>query len=229
MKISLKISHNLSPLHDLEKFKFWILYSVLRGCNFTPPFATWFFCNVGMSCEKGSISLNATCSYQAGYKPGSMLNKVLYGQFPPRGPTLYSFMYHFSGRYAYRIPASIEMLPLVKKFTSLLPAVNSLSFNWIKTRTVFQLALLGLKQTQMYRFPYPFIYLVPGKRYFFRAELPPIGHYGKYPPGFETIHSNALLWMFILIMLSISPCWKSRWIIYCIFLNPKNNRQQFRF
>ena len=76
-----------------------------------------------------------------------------------------------------------NVTPLVKKFTSLLPAVNSRSFNWIKTRTVFQLALLGLKQTQMYRFPYPFIYLVPQKRYLFRAELPPIGHHGEYPPG----------------------------------------------
>ena len=35
----------------------------------------------------------------------------------------------------------------------------------------------------MYRFPYPFIYLVPQKRYLFRAELPPIGHHGEYPPG----------------------------------------------
>ena len=123
-----------------------------------------------------------------------------------------------------------NVTPLVKKFTSLLPAVNSRSFNWIKTRTVFQLALLGLKQTQMYRFPYPFIYLVPQKRYLFRAELPPIGHHGEYPRrGFQTIHANALLWMFILFMLSISPCWKSRWIIYCSFFNPKNNRQQFRF
>ena len=72
-----------------------------------PPLQHDFFCNVGMSCEKASISLNATCSYQAGYKPGSMLNKVVYGQFPPRGPTLYPFIYHFSGRCPYRIPTNV--------------------------------------------------------------------------------------------------------------------------
>ena len=67
-----------------------------------------FFGNVGMSCQKATISLHATCSYQAGYNPRSMLNKFLYGEVPPRGPTLYPFIYHFSGRHPYRIPASTD-------------------------------------------------------------------------------------------------------------------------
>ena len=34
------------------------------------------------------------------------LNKCLYGEAPPRGPTPYPFIYHFSGkRYPFRIPS----------------------------------------------------------------------------------------------------------------------------
>ena len=46
---------------------------------------------------------------RAGLRPQGVLNKCFYGEAPPRGPTTYPFMYHFSRkRYPFDIP-SLEL------------------------------------------------------------------------------------------------------------------------
>ena len=48
-----------------------------------------------------SLSLSESVSYplaqegQSFSRGGGLLNKVLYGEAPPRGPTPYPFIYHF--------------------------------------------------------------------------------------------------------------------------------------
>ena len=44
--------------------------------------------------------------------PGGVLNKFLYGEAPPRGPTRYPFIYYFSRkRYSFRIPSIDKWYP----------------------------------------------------------------------------------------------------------------------
>ena len=65
-------------------------------------------------------------------RPGGLLNKLIYGEAPARGPTLYPFIYHLSRkRYPLSYTFHLPMVPftyLVQNFASLLIAVNALSF-----------------------------------------------------------------------------------------------------
>ena len=48
----------------------------------------------------------------ARFEPQEVLNKCLYGEAPPRGPTPYPFIYHFSQkRYPFRIPSIDKWYP----------------------------------------------------------------------------------------------------------------------
>ena len=66
------------------------------------------------------------------YDPRGVLNKFLYGEAPPRGPTPYPFIYHFSGkRYPFRIPSIDKWYSFhtpCLELASLITAVNALSF-----------------------------------------------------------------------------------------------------
>ena len=68
----------------------------------------------------------------ARFEPREVLNKCLYREAPPRGPTPYPFIYDFSRT---RYPLEYLLLTngtpftyLVQNFASLLTAVNVLSF-----------------------------------------------------------------------------------------------------
>ena len=68
----------------------------------------------------------------ARFEPREVLNKCLYREAPPRGPTPYPCIYHFSRT---RYPLEYLLLTngapftyLVQNFASLLTAVNALSF-----------------------------------------------------------------------------------------------------
>ena len=63
---------------------------------------------------------------------GVVLNKFLHGEAPPRGPTTYPFIYHFSQkRYPFHIPSIDKWYPFhipCLELSTLLTAVNALSF-----------------------------------------------------------------------------------------------------
>ena len=68
----------------------------------------------------------------ARFEPREVLNKCLYGEAPPRGPTPDPFIYHFPRT---RYPLEYLLLTngtpftyLVQNFAPLLTAVNALSF-----------------------------------------------------------------------------------------------------
>ena len=57
------------------------------------------------------LSLSRGCQYRRG-GGGGFLKKFLYGEAPPRGPTPYPFIYHFSQkRYPFRIPSIEKWYP----------------------------------------------------------------------------------------------------------------------
>ena len=81
---------------------------------------------------------------------GGVLNKCLYGEAPPRGPTPYPFIYHFSQkRYPFRIHSIEKMVPHLHTLLRLLYPFSDNSH---------LLTLLGPFTDQNDRFPYPFIY-----------------------------------------------------------------------
>ena len=53
-------------------------------------------------------------SNSLGSMPGRVLNKVLYGEAPSRGPTPYHFTYHsWQKRYPVRMPSTENLVPFI--------------------------------------------------------------------------------------------------------------------
>ena len=105
---------------------------------------------------------NGQRSWTAGKGREGLLNKFLYGEAPPWGPTPHPFIYHFSRkRCPFRTPSiDKRWYPFYvpcSEFCTLFTAVNALSFNW-------ESITWGLK------------------RYPFRAGSPRMGHHRNYPP-----------------------------------------------
>ena len=107
--------------------------------------------------------------------PGVVLNKLLCAEVPPRGPTPYPFIYHFSRkRCPFRLPSILltfgtPFTYLVQNFASLLTALNELSFK-LESITQIECFLGFIKPQNSFvsptshftnpndRFRYPFIY-----------------------------------------------------------------------
>ena len=88
---------------------------------------------------------------------GGVFNKCLYGEAPPRGPTPYPFIYHFSRK---RCPCHIPCLELCISFNwcNALSRKSDNVFSTLQSHKIHLLVRLGPFTDANDRFPYHFLY-----------------------------------------------------------------------
>ena len=95
--------------------------------------------------------------------PG-VLNKVLYGEVPPRGPTPYPFIYHFGRKGTPFIYLLFKKVPLShtyfgKSCSRFHVVLNKKTDTAIQGASLRNIILKGPYKYLNDRFPYPFMYL----------------------------------------------------------------------